>query len=61
LRAEVAHAEADRDYKKARRDVDLAAAALRQLGWTTTSSPRRRCAVDSLEAREAFWLAADRR
>ncbi len=61
LRAEVAHAEADRDYKKALRDVDLAAAALRAtLGVdddvvpTTPLTP-----VDGLEARETFWVAAD--
>src|SRR3989442_8541281 len=61
LRAEVAHAEADRDYKKARRDVDLAAAALRAtLGVDDDVVPTTPLApVDSLEAREAFWAAAD--
>ena len=61
LRAEVAHAEADRDYKKARRDVDLAAAALRAtLGVDDDVVPTTPLApVDSLEPREAFWVAAD--
>src|SRR3989442_9609196 len=61
LRAEVAHAEADRDFRKARRDVDLAAAALRAtLGVDDDVIPTTPLApVDSLEAREAFWLAAD--
>ena len=61
LRAEVAHAEADRDSKKARRDVDLAAAALRAtLGVDNDVVPTTPLApVDSLEAREAFWAAAD--
>src|SRR2546425_10742127 len=55
LRAEVAHAEADRDYKKARRDVDLAAAALRAtLGVDDDVVPTTPLApIDSLEAPEA--------
>jgi len=61
LRAEVAHAEADRDYKKARRDVDLATAALRAtLGVDDDVVPTTPLApLDSLEPREAFWVAAD--
>jgi len=61
LRAEVAHAEADRDYKKARRDVDLAAAALRAtLGVDDDVIPTTPLAlVDSLAPREAFWVDAD--
>ena len=61
LRAEVAHAEADRDYKKARRDVDLATAALRAtLGVDADVIPTTPLApLDSLEPREAFWVAAD--
>src|SRR5882724_8399213 len=59
MRAEVAHAEADRDYKKARRDIDLAAARA-TLGVDDDVVPTTPLApVDSLEAREAFWLAAD--
>ena len=61
LRAEVAHAEADRDYKKARRDVDLATAALRAtLGVDNDVVPTTPLApLDSVEPREAFWVAAD--
>jgi len=61
LRAEVAHAEADRDFKKARRDVDLAAAALRAtLGVDDDVVPTTPLApIDSLEPRETLWAAAD--
>lgn len=60
LRAEVARAEAERDYKKARRDVDLATAALRAtLGIDDDVVPSTPLApIDSLDPRDAFLAAA---
>lgn len=61
LRAQVAQSEADRDYKKALRDVELAAAALRATLGTddsiTPSSPMPDAA--SLQALEQYVSAAD--
>lgn len=62
LRAEVARAEADRDYKKAVRDVDLAAAALRAtLGTDADYLPSTplHAPTGPLEPRERFAAVAD--
>jgi outer membrane protein TolC len=61
LRAQVARAEADRDYKVARRDVALASAALRAtLGSDQDVDPATPLpTVPQLEPRERFAAAAD--
>ena len=61
LRAQVARAEADRDYKVARRDVALASAALRAtLGSDQDMEPATPLpAVPTLEPRERFAARAD--
>ncbi|MFL5402057.1 MAG: TolC family protein [Gemmatimonadales bacterium] len=61
LRAEVAHAEADRELKKAARDVDLAAVALRStLGNQLDPMPTTPLAlITGLEPRTTFAAAAD--
>ena len=61
LRAEVAHAEADRELKKAARDVDLASVALRStLGNEVEAMPTTPLAlITGLEPRTTFAAAAD--
>jgi outer membrane protein TolC len=61
LRAEVAHAEADRELKKAARDVDLASVALRStLGNELDAMPTTPLAlITGLEPRTTFSAAAD--
>jgi len=61
LRAEVARAEADREFKKSRRDVDLAAVALRStLGTEVDAMPTTPLSlVSNLEPFETFAQAAD--
>ena len=61
LRAEVAHAEADRELKKAARDVDLASVALRStLGNEVDAMPSTPLAlITGLEPRTTFSAAGD--
>jgi outer membrane protein TolC len=61
LRAEVAHAEADRELKKAARDVDLASVALRStLGNEVDAMPTTPLAlITGIEPRTTFSVAAD--
>jgi outer membrane protein TolC len=61
LRAEVARAEADREFKKSRRDVDLAAVALRStLGTDVDAMPTTPLSlVSNLEPFETFAATAD--
>jgi outer membrane protein TolC len=61
LRAEVALAEADREFKKARRDVDLASVALRStLGTQVDAMPTTPLSlVSDLEPLETFAATAD--
>src|ERR1043166_4375160 len=61
LRAEVAHAEADREFKKAARDVDLATVALRStLGNEIDALPTTPLAlITRLEPLTTFAAAAD--
>ena len=61
LRAEVAHAEADRELKKANRDVKLATTALRStLGNDVNAQPTTPLSlITGLEPRASFTAAAD--
>jgi outer membrane protein TolC len=61
LRAEVAHAEADRELKKAARDVELASVALRStLGNEVDAMPTTPLTlIDGLEPRTTFSARAD--
>jgi outer membrane protein TolC len=61
LRAEVAHAEADRELKKAARDVELASVALRTtLGGEVDALPTTPLAlITGVEPRAAFTASAD--
>jgi outer membrane protein TolC len=61
LRAEVAHAEADREFKKAARDVQLASVALKStLGGEVEAMPTTPLAlISGLEPRATFTATAD--
>jgi outer membrane protein TolC len=61
LRAEVAHAEADREFKKAARDVQLASVALKStLGGEVDAMPTTPLAlISGLEPRATFTATAD--